>query len=669
MWLSPSLKRLHGLVPAYRESLSGYSPFYLVLELFVIAALGFYRMRAGALLGGISPDLVSGEGYGAYFVAALSTDTLATALVMTVLAGAWLLTPILKKAAAVLSLIAVFAYSSFMVFAADFLRIYQTAFGKGYLAGEHFTGIDSMFISARAELSSVSRSALIVLTALLVSSSIATLRRGTITRTRAVFLAKKASSLAATLALAACLLSSSLLKNGAEGKAPALARIQGLEVGRNPASAFLFGPGRETFKPPASEKAVPAHYNTDSLEKAGASRPLPSVAKGRYNVILYFCESTSWRYYDLEYHGRPVLPVMHLLARNGLLLKNHYATYPLSAHTLYSVLSSRYPVYGKSSIFREYHDVDVHTLPEVLSENGYSTCFIHTGDLLYASRNKFLANRNIGTFILYKDLVKDERYRKKVGWGADERSMIRPAVEWIKAQSSPFFLMMAPVNPHHPYAIPEDIEKIADPGEEGIGESEKHWRNYLNSLHYADAAMGQLVETLEREGLMRNTVFVMVTDHGEAFYQHPRNYNHPLFIYEENVHVPALFYSKSLFPVGTETESITRHVDIMPSILDLIGVKDATRRDGESILSLSKEKMAVFHTSWNDEFMGVRDGRWKYIQRMKDSREELYDLEADPGEKVNIAQSNPSLVSRYREVSADMVSYMLEQYRSVARKH
>jgi len=313
--------------------------------------------------------------------------------------------------------------------------------------------------------------------------------------------------------------------------------------------------------------------------------------------------------------------------------------------------------------------VDVNTLPEILSENGYSTCFIHTGDLLYASRNKFLADRNIDTFMLYDDLVKDERYRKKVGWGADERSMIQPAVKWITAQSAPYLLMMAPVNPHHPYAIPEGFEKIADPGEAGIGAGEKNWRNYLNSLHYTDAAMGDLIETLEREGLMRNTVFVIVGDHGEAFYQHRGNYNHPLFLYEENVHVPALFYSTSLFPVGLEMESITRHIDIMPSILDLIGVKDTTRREGESIFSLSMEKMAVFHTSWTDEFMGVRDGKWKYILRMKDSREELYDLEADPGEKTNLAESNPSVASRYREVSDDMVAYMLEQYRNVARKH
>jgi arylsulfatase A-like enzyme len=651
----------------YGDRLARYSAFFLAMDLLLLAALGFYRIRAHALLGGISPDLVSGVGHGGYLSAAFSTDTLATALAMTIVAGVWLLAPSLKAAAAVLSFILVFVYSSFMVFAADFLRIYQTSFGKGYIGAEHLTGINSVLMSARAELSSVSRVALIALTGLLVFSSILTLGNLRKAPVRAVFLSKKAIALAAPFALAACLLTSSLARNGTEGKTPSSVRVQGLEVGRNPVSAILFGPGRHTFTPPATGTVAGA-YNADSLEKHGAMRPVPAVRKGRYNVILYFFESTSWRYYDLEYRGRRVLPAMRSLAGNGLLLKNHYTTYPLSAHTLYSVLSSRYPAYGRSSIFKEFSDVDVHTLPEVLSGNGYATCFIHTGDLLYASRDRFLANRDIGTFMLSKDLVKDERYRRNVGWGVDERSMIRPAVEWIKAQSSPYLLMMVPVNPHHPYAIPADVERIADPGEAGIGDGERTWRNYLNSLHYADAAMGELIGTLEREGLMTNTVFVMVADHGEAFYQHPRNYNHPLFIYEENVHVPALFYSRSLFPAGIEMESITRHIDIMPSILDLLGVKDSYPRDGESLFSPSREKMAVFHTSWNDELMGVRDGRWKYIQRMRDSREELYDLDADPGERADMAADNPSVVSRYRTVAAGMVSYLVDQYRSIPRK-
>jgi arylsulfatase A-like enzyme len=658
--------QLPGPGRAYGECLARYSPFSLLLDLFILAAIAFYRVRVHALLPGISASLAAGDGYGGYLAAALPTDALAAALVLTLLAGLWLLMPLLRAPVVLVSAFLVFCHSSFMVLAADFLRIYQTSFTRGYVGSEHFTGIGSILISARAEMSSLSQGAVAALATLLAAAAIFALRMRKRGFSRGAYAVKRLLCVGALLSLAACLLSGPLWRTG---EAATAARVQGMEAGRNPLSAVVFAPKRGTFSPPRGVRAVPAFYNTDSLEKPGALRPrLPVVRRGRHNIILYFCESTSWRYYDLSVNGREVLPVMHRLARNGILLKNHYTAYPLSAHTLYTVLSSRYPPYGKSSIFGELHDADVHTLPEILAENGYATCLIHTGDLLYGARNRFLANRSIGKLILYKDLVKDERYTKKVGWGADERSMIGPAVDWAKAQTSPFLLMLVPVNPHHPYAVPEGFPRLIDTTEAGISEREKTWRSYLNSLHYADAAMGEAVDALERSGLMKDTLFVMVADHGEAFYQHPKNYNHPLFIYEENVHVPALFYGRSLFRGGLELESVTRHLDIMPSILDAIGVKDAHRRDGESIFSVSREKMAVVHTSWNDEYMGVRDGRWKYVQRMKDSREELYDLEADPSEMNNIAGDHPPVTSRYRAVCLDMAASLLEQYRSVPRK-
>jgi len=649
------------------------APFFLALYAFVLASLAVYRVRTLPLVASISPDLASGEGLGSYLAVAASSDALAAALSLVALASLWIgsaaLGRVLGRALAWLSAFAVAAYSFLLAAAADFMRVYQTAFSKSFVGGEHFTGIESMLVSAAAEFSRSSRLVAAATVALLAASSVLTLRARATSFSFAAFRAARPVTIAAAAALA-ILVATGAARSRSAGEAEAIdvVRSKAVELGANPVCSLVFGPRRETFMPASLPEAGRASYDTDSLEAPGVERPVPKVEKGRRNVILYFFESTSWSYYGLELDGRPVMPAMRDLARNGLILRNHYSNYPLSANTLYSALSSRYSMYGKAMIFHEYYDVDVRTLPEVLRDEGYSTCFIHTGDLLYASRDKFLADRDIDALLLYEDLVKDERYRKNVGWGADERSMIDPAIEWIKSRDGPYLLMMAPVNPHHPYAIPEGFERIADPAEEGIGESERTWRNYLNSLHYADAALGLLVEALERDGLMENTVLVVVTDHGEAFYQHRGNYNHPLYVYEENVHVPALFYSKELFPESVEFDSVTRHVDIMPSILDLIGVKDSGRRDGQSIFSRSREKMAVFHTSWTDELMGVRDGRWKYIERMKDSREELYDLEADPRERINVAADFPAIAERYRGVADEMVAYMIDQYRDIARK-
>jgi arylsulfatase A-like enzyme len=659
------------------RSLEPYAPFFLGLYSFVLAALAVYRVRARSLLPSISPDLASGEALRAYAEAAIRSDALAISLALCALAFLWLLSAASGRLAgrllAWLSALAVAAYTFFMAAAADFMGLYQTAFSKSFVGGEHFTGIKSMLMSAAAEFSAGSRILTAASIALIAAASALLFgkqgRAGAAKGAGAAMRAGRIASIAAAAGLIACVAAgeargAAVGARPSEGPQPALAA----QLAVNPLGALVLGPGRETYMPPSVGASAPAFYDTDSLEKPGVDRMLPSVRKGRHNVILYFFESTSWDYYDLAQGGKYVLPAMRDLASRGLLLKNHYSNYPLSANTLYSVLSSRYSMYGKAMIFHEYYDVDIRTLPEVLSESGYATCFIHTGDLLYASRDKFLADRDIDKLILHDDLVKDERYRKDVGWGADERAMIDPAIAWIEAQDRPYLLMLAPVNPHHPYAMPEGFERIADPDEEGVGDGERTWRDYLNSLHYSDAALGLLVAALEREGLMDDTVLVVVTDHGEAFHQHRGNYNHPLMIYEENVRVPALFYGPGIIPQGAEMESVTRHIDVMPSILDLLGVPDAARRDGESIFSRSREKMAVFHTSWTDELMGVRDGKWKYILRMKDSEEELYDLEADPRERSDASALFPGIALRYRGVADGMVAYMIDQYRDVARK-
>ncbi len=665
-----SRTRAHNAAP--RTFLERCALGFLLLAIFFIVSVAVYRIRALDVMRGISQDLLSLEAREAYRRVSIRSDILAVSFVLALLAGLWLLSDLAGRIfGRVFSAVAVLfclAASLFLTAGADFMRVYETAFSKSFVGGEHFTGIQSMLMSAAAELSPVSR--IVALSSLgiaLAMLSIALWIHSPTVMT-AARRAMAVLSIASCVALAACSVMGEV-RITREGITPIGTRLetQAAELGVNPLSALVFGPERATFMPRDMQHTAEAFYNTDSLEKSGVDRPSINVKKGPYNIILYFFESTSWSYYHLDVGDRPVLAAMRGLASRGLLLRNHYTNYPLSANTLYSVLSSRYSMYGKAMIFHEYYDVDVDTLPEVLSRQGYAVCFVHSGDLLYASRNKFLADRGIDTIILQKDIQKDERYRKNVGWGADERAMIEPAVAWAKEQSRPFFLMLAPVSPHHPYAVPDDFERLLDPEEEGLRESERVWRNYLNSLHYADASLGLFVEAMEREDLMENTVLVVVTDHGEAFHQHRGNYNHPLFIYEENVRVPALFYGPGIVPEGLELDSVTRHIDIMPSILDLLGIEDKGRRDGESIFSPSKEKMAVFHTSWTDEYMGVRDGRWKYIKRMKDAREELYDLEADPGERRDVSMELPGITARYRVVADDAAAYMIDQYRDIAR--
>jgi phosphoglycerol transferase MdoB-like AlkP superfamily enzyme len=107
-------------------------------------------------------------------------------------------------------------------------------------------------------------------------------------------------------------------------------------------------------------------------------------------------------------------------------------------------------------------------------------------------------------------------------FGVEEPSTVRRMLAWIDAlpRGERFFLTYLPVAGHHPYEVPD-----AGPFPE-----DQEINRYRNALHYADAALGALLDGLRERGLDRNTLFVIFGDHGEAFGQHEGNYAHAIFI-------------------------------------------------------------------------------------------------------------------------------------------
>ena len=320
----------------------------------------------------------------------------------------------------------------------------------------------------------------------------------------------------------------------------------------------------------------------------------------------------------MKIKGRYVIENWHRLEKHSINFLNHYANYPLSANALLSVLTSAYDMNTTEMVITKYPDIRLRTLPEILKDRGYRTCLIHTGGLGYAGQKRFLKSRKLDSIIEYDDLVNVPPYNKQVGWGVDERAMIKPALDFISRDpGTPYFMVFLPVNPHHPYAYPDASFKIAGEPGDGTEGSRKTWVNYLNSLHYADASLGMIVDELEKAHCLDNTLIFLFADHGEAFYQHPMNYNHPLFLYNENVHVPFLIFSTELFDEPVYYDGYTRHIDILPTVLDILGLPSRPEQEGVSVLSDHVEQLALLHTSWKDDYMGssTRNGNTYAGQR------------------------------------------------------
>jgi len=423
------------------------------------------------------------------------------------------------------------------------------------------------------------------------------------------------------------------------------------DISQNPISSFFINSENENNNFSKNENyKFKFKLNTNSLFSKKLYKRIDNIPRGKkYNIIFYFFESTPMKYFNKQINERYIMETWHKLQKNSFFATNHYANYPLSANAMLSVFTSSYDKCNKDLTIQKHSNIKIKSISEILKENNYKTCIIHPGDLRYAGQKRYLKNRKFDKIIDYNDLKNIEPYNYKVGWGLDERSMIKPTIDFIKKdRNKPFFITYLPVNPHHPYKIPSKKYQITGEIPKNLDFKEKNWLNYLNSLYYADAALGELITTLEKHGLMENTILFLFADHGEAFYQHVKNYNHPFFLYEENVHVPFLIYNKQFFKKPIIFNGITRHIDILPTVLDILKIKANNEIEGDSMLSPRKEKLALLHTYWKDDFMGIRDGKWKYITNMKTEKEELYNLNNDPHETKNISKNHQNICLKFK---------------------
>ncbi|HRP70470.1 MAG TPA: LTA synthase family protein, partial [Turneriella sp.] len=418
---------------------------------------------------------------------------------------------------------------------------------------------------------------------------------------------------------------------------------------------------------PALAQSPLARYNTDSPTHA---RIFPRIAFQRshkYNIVFYFLESTSYAYKNLKYNGMDIMPNLKALYEKGFATQKHYANFPLSINTFYTVLTAAYQYPDKNFIPCSRPQIPVPTIYETLKGAGFQTAVFHGSSLDNFCRRDFLKNRHVDAQVGFGELDKMQYPPIDATWQADDRAMINPFIEFMKQKPKKSkFAVVMPISPHHPYLVPSEQFNITKKElERNQGRKEQYWLQYINSLYFSDFVLGEFIKAMEKNHLLKNTVLFIFGDHGEAFYQHAGNYLHSLFVYEENVRVPFVILNPVLFPQKIHYDGISRMIDIAPTALDIVGVKAPKHYQGLSLLSTHRQQYALLHTQWADDMMGIVDGNNKYIYRFADGFEELYNLSNDPTEKNNLATHERRLVDQYRSLVLNGRKASQEFYRAL----
>jgi arylsulfatase A-like enzyme len=351
------------------------------------------------------------------------------------------------------------------------------------------------------------------------------------------------------------------------------------------------------------------------------------------NVLFVVLESAAAQYLRIYGAAEDPMPNLTNLAGRGVTFANAYVVYPESIKGLYALLCSRFPAFDTSP--EDYEATEVPALPAVLHKAGYRTALFHSGRFAYLGMDAMVRR---GGFETSEDASQISGNFES-SFGVDEEATVAHVLDWIDrhAGEGPFFAAYLPVAGHHPYNTPE----------RGPFAEREEIGRYRNALHYADEALGRLMAGLRRRGLDRSTLVVVCGDHGQAFHQHPGNYGHTLFLYEENVHVPLVIALPGQ-RAARISRSLASTIDLGPTLLDLLGLSPPRGYEGQSLLS-PRPAMALFFTDYSLPLVGLRDGRWKFINEVDGGSAKLFDLSRDPGETVNLARQHADRVAAYRE--------------------
>jgi arylsulfatase A-like enzyme len=271
-----------------------------------------------------------------------------------------------------------------------------------------------------------------------------------------------------------------------------------------------------------------------------------------------------------------------------------------------------------------------------LSKRGYATALFHSGRFMYLGMDAIVRHSGYGLLADAGDVGGNHNS----SFGVDEPATVARMLQWIDTRrgGQPFFLTYLPIAGHHPYetSAPGPFEEHDELG------------RYRNALHDGDASLGMLMQGLKDRGLAEHTLWIVFGDHGEAFGQHEGNYGHTFNLYEENVHVPMLVAASGLVSGQVRSNRVVSLVDVAPTVLDLAGLSIPASYQGQSMLAHGRG-MALFFADYSLGLLGLRDGSLKVIYAIDSGRSSLFDLDADPEERVNLADRNPERVRWYVE--------------------
>lgn len=403
-------------------------------------------------------------------------------------------------------------------------------------------------------------------------------------------------------------------------------------------------------------RALKAPSARKGLQAQGPA-PSPPLAPSKppKNVVLVVIDTARADAFSSFEDDTPVkTPAHDALAKKSTIFTRAYNNENWTTPSVATILTGLYPsthgAQNDDDALSEEHEL----ISERLKSSGFQTAaFIANGFCSEPFGFKQGWDR-------FRNYIRESRPH-------EAEDVFKEAAKWIKKRKDKrFFAYIQTIDPHVPYTVERkytrpyfsgryaghlggsisgteqvDISK----GRTSVSRRDLRWLKslYWGEITYHDKKIGAFVQTLEKEGILDDTLLIVTNDHGEELLEHGA-LGHGHTLYEELLKAPLLVYYPPLFPKNKSIDTIVEGVDIAPTILDALGLKPSKDMAGRSLLPLARGveparpsyamisfleyKRAILI---GDLKLMISSGRW----------EKFFHLGEDPGEKRDLRESRP----------------------------
>ena len=392
------------------------------------------------------------------------------------------------------------------------------------------------------------------------------------------------------------------------------------------------------------------------------------------NILLIAVDSLISTHMSCYGYSRQTTPHIDRFAAGGALFERTFSPFVPTTSAYASMLTGTDLFTNQVVALRHRGPLTpkVRTLAEILRKSGYNTtCVGFSGNP---------ASRGFSRYLNYEGWGSSPDGRAHKAENLNEVAV--PEIGRLAKSKKPFFIMLRHMDTHSPYLPPGPYERMFYHGDECDPKNKsmepikafKPFRDYLLSwmppgitdkdyviaqydgeIAYMDACIQSLFTQLETLGILDSTIVVLNSDHGETLYDHECWFDHH-GIYDNTLKVPLIIRYPRKIPAGLRLKGYNQHMDLVPTLLELAGVRTDIKFDGRSLMKLIRGRAESFEPeiyltecTWMRKH-GWRTPQWKLIVALEPDfhfkpQVELYNLIEDPDENRNLARKHPDVVA------------------------